>query len=154
MSVAAPFVWRCLSGSTMAPAAIREIDCRTVRSQTPNAEPMVCTPVHVRGLRGEAGENVRVATEPLPDGVRSPDAPIGRTFQLAGVDQAAALPAGEQLSMIVKDRDPAATAAEEPGTAASQRASRPGKRDTLADLPPFTRSARPKMEYQDNRILL
>ena len=114
---------------------------------------MVCTPMHARRLHGKLREYVRVAAEPLPDGVRSPDAPIGRILRLALVGEAAALPAFEQLAKVVKDRDPASAATAEPGTPAPEGASRPGKRGPLSDVFPFGR-AQPKAIHQDDRIML
>jgi hypothetical protein len=70
-----------------------EVDRPTVRSLPPGAEPMVCTPVLARRLYGKRREYVRVAAEPLPHGVRSLDAPIGRILRLGLVGEAAALPA-------------------------------------------------------------
>jgi hypothetical protein len=131
-----------------------EVDRPTVRSQTPSAEPMVCTPMHSRRLLGEEGENVRVATEPVPDGVRSTDAPIGRALRLALIGQATALPAFEQLVEAIKDRNPASAGAAEPRTPAAERASRPGQRDPLSDVFPVGRAAQPKAIHQDDRIKL
>lgn len=131
-----------------------EIDRLTVGSQTLSTEAFVCAPVHAPWLRREEGENGRVADKPLADDMRSPEASKGRIFRLAFVNEAAALPAFEQLAVVVKDGDPAIATAAKPGTPASERTSRPGKRDRLFDVSPFDGLVRPKTVCEFNGIAL
>jgi hypothetical protein len=62
------------------------------------------------------------------------------------------MPAFERLAKIVKDRDAAPAAADEPGTPAPEGASRPGERDPLSDVFPFGRAAQPRTVDQEDGI--
>jgi hypothetical protein len=115
---------------------------------------MVCMPVHARWLHGKRREYVRVTAEPLPDGVRSLDRPIGGILRLGLVDEATALPAFEQLVEAVKDRNPPPAGTAEPGAPTAEGASRPGERDPLSYVFPCGRVAQPTAIHQDDRIML